>query len=370
MKAHKAGIQQTERIKSVDFFRGFTMFLLAGEATGIFQFLNGTNSSFINAIGEQLEHHKWNGLHFWDLIQPFFMFIVGVSIPFAVANRIQKGDTQKSLLAHALKRSFLLLFFGWALYFIPTGIFVLKLQNVLAQLAVTYLIAFLIRNQSIKFQLIFSLLILLIMDLAYRYFPVEGFNHPWVNYQNLGAWVNNKLEGVEKSKPWASINAFSTTAHTIWGVVCGQVIRSKIATSKKIRNIVVAGLLCLVLGYGLDLANITPIIKKIATSSFVLVSGGWTLLGYILFYYVVDIKKWLSKINLFFMVIGANSIFIYLFFSIGATSIIAKINKPFVNLFFQWTDPITIEILTCLSVWFSMWYICFWLYNKKIFFKI
>ena len=145
----------SERVTSVDFFRGFTMFLLAGEATHLYgQFLK-MDSGVMQFIGNQLDHHEWHGLHFWDLIQPFFMFIVGVSIPFAVANRTKKGDTQKTITRHALKRSFLLLFFGWALYFAAAGHLVFQFQNVLAQLSVTYLVAFLIRNKSFGFQLIF-----------------------------------------------------------------------------------------------------------------------------------------------------------------------------------------------------------------------
>ena len=80
-----------ERIASIDFFRGFTMFLLIGESTQLYSHFSAIKSSSImQFFGTQLSHHEWNGLHFWDLIQPFFMFIVGVAIPFAVANRGKK----------------------------------------------------------------------------------------------------------------------------------------------------------------------------------------------------------------------------------------------------------------------------------------
>ena len=104
------------RITSIDFFRGFTMFLLAGEATELYGQLEASHSGFIHFIGTQLSHHEWHGLHFWDLIQPFFMFIVGVAIPFAVANRMKKGDSTGTITCHAIKRSLILLFLGWALY--------------------------------------------------------------------------------------------------------------------------------------------------------------------------------------------------------------------------------------------------------------
>jgi predicted acyltransferase len=199
-----------QRIASVDFFRGFTMFMLMGEATRLYEHLRSVEgSAIVSFFGTQLEHHEWHGMYFWDLIQPFFMFIVGVAIPFAVANRKKKGATDKRLLLHAVKRSLLLLFFGWALYCIEPGHIVFRFQNVLAQLAVTYLVAFLIRNKSYTFQIIFTFVILILIDLAYRFFPVEGFNHPWEPYQNLGSWVNNKIEGVDKSSIWASLNAVS-----------------------------------------------------------------------------------------------------------------------------------------------------------------
>ena len=151
-----------DRVTSIDFFRGFTMFLLAGEATELYGHLEKADNGFIHFLGTQLSHHEWHGLHFWDLIQPFFMFIVGVAIPFAVANRLKKGDSIKTITRHAIKRSLLLLFLGWALYFADAGKLVFRFQNVLAQLSVTYLVAFLIRNKSYKFQLIFTFVILLL----------------------------------------------------------------------------------------------------------------------------------------------------------------------------------------------------------------
>jgi predicted acyltransferase len=161
------------RVTSVDFFRGFTMFLLVGETTRLYEHFLVMDNGIMQFWGTQLSHHEWNGLHFWDLIQPFFMFIVGVAIPFAVANRIKKGQSMKTITLHALWRSFLLLFFGWSLHFLREGRLVFQFQNVLAQLSVTYLMAFLLMKKSFKFQLIFSLVILLLIDLAYRFFPVD-----------------------------------------------------------------------------------------------------------------------------------------------------------------------------------------------------
>ena len=358
------------RVTSVDFFRGFTMFLLAGEASELYSHLIHSNNSFVHFIGTQFHHHEWHGLHFWDLIQPFFMFIVGVAIPFAVANRLKKGEIDRNISSHAFKRSALLLFFGWALYFVDAGHLVFRFQNVLAQLSVTYIVAFLIRNKSFKFQLIFTLAILLLIDLAYRFFPVEGFNHPWVNYENLGAWFNNKIEGVDKASEWATLNFVSTTAHTVWGVLCGKLLMSDKSAGKKIQTLVIAAVSGLIIGYSLDLLNITPIIKKIATSSFVFVSGGWAILILAFCYWLIDAKKQFIKGSWFFIVVGMNSIFIYLFFSAGGAGLLSRIAEPFSKLFFSWGGEATTGIIASLAVWAAMWYLCYWLYKNKLFIKI
>lgn len=358
------------RITSVDFFRGFTMFLLAGEAARVYENLMKTDNGVVQAIATQFHHHEWHGLYFWDLIQPFFMFIVGVAIPFAVANRIRKGESNRIITRHAIKRSLLLLFLGWALYFTDAGRLVFRFQNVLAQLSVTYLAAFLIMNKSVRFQIIFTLIILLVIDLAYRFFPVEGFNHPWTNFENLGAWVNNNIEGVEKASTWATLNFVSTTAHTVWGVLCGQLLMSSKTTRQKIHLLLIAGMSSLVIGLGLDITGITPIIKKIATVSFVFTSGGLAILALCFCYWLIDVRKKFIKGSEFFIVVGMNSIFIYLFFEIGGASLISRFVNPFSKLFFSSGGELAVAIITSIGVWAAMWYMCYWMYKNKMFIKI
>jgi len=358
------------RITSVDFFRGITMFLLVGESTRLYNYLNSIDSSFVQFFANQLQHHEWHGLHFWDLIQPFFMFIVGVALPFAVANRIKKGDSGRTIRNHAFKRSFLLLFLGWALYCIEPGKFGFRFQDVLAQLSVTYLVAFLIMKRSVSFQVILILIILLLTDLAYRFFSVEGFNHPWVPYENLGSWVNNKIEGVDKASIWASLNAVPTIAHTVWGVLCGQLLMSSRPERKKIQLLIIAGLSALLIGFSLDFLSITPIIKKIATASFVFASGGWAILALCFFYWLIDVKKLFARGSKFFIIVGMNCIFIYLFFEIGGANLVSKIFVPFTKVLFSWGGDLTVNIMNSLATWASLWYICYYLYKNRLFIKI
>jgi predicted acyltransferase len=359
-----------ERITSVDFFRGFTMFLLAGESTHLFEHLAGSKNGLVHFVSNQLQHHVWNGLLFWDLIQPFFMFIVGVSIPFAVANRLKKGDSLKKIQFHAYKRAFLLLFFGWTLYFIEARHLVFQFQNVLCQLSFTYLLAFMIRDMKTSVQLMISIGLLLFIDLAYRFFPVEGFNHPWVNHENLGAWFNKTIEGVSPTSEWSSLNFVATSAHTIWGVLCGRILMSEKKSMVKIRTMIIAGLAALIAGYSLDWLSITPIIKKIATSSFVFASGGWAILALAFCYWLIDVRKVFLKGSKFFIIVGMNSIFIYLFFHIGSTGLLIKIIQPFIQLIFHAAGEMTVAIITSLTAWAGLWYICYWLFKNRIFIKI
>ena len=361
---------EVERVNSIDFFRGLTMFLLAGESTRLFDHFGKFDNGFMQFLSMEFSHHEWHGIHFWDLIQPFFMFIVGVSIPFAVANRLKKGETMQLITKHAFKRSLLLLFIGWSIYCIGPGKIVWRFQDVLAQLSVTYIIAFLIRNKSYTFQLLFTGVILLLIDLAYRFFPVEGFNHPWVNFENLGAWVNNKIEGVDKASTWATLNFVSTTAHTVWGVLCGKLLMSHKPAMEKVKILIIAGVASLLIGFSLDWMDITPIIKKIATSSFIFASGGWAILALALFYYLIDVKKFFATGYNWIKVVGMNSIFIYLFFEVGFVRVIDKYLVPFSNTFIGWISPLTAQIINSLMLWAVLWYICYWLYKNKIFFKL
>ncbi len=357
-----------DRLYSLDFFRGFTMFLLVAEFTSLFSIMVSPEleGSIIHTIGEQLfHHHPWHGLRFWDLIQPFFMFIVGVAIPYSYANRIKKGQTHNQIFRHTIKRSLMLLLIGWALYYNSSDS-PFHFQNVIAQLSVTYLLAFLVMNKSVRTQIIFSLSLLVITDLLYRFFPVEGFNHPFVPSENFGTWLDIQYGG-ESGGHWASFNAIPTTAHTIWGVLAGQLLMSSKKASQKLKILIIAGVIGVVAGYALD--PFVPIIKRICTSSFVLASGGWTLLALAFSYWLIDIKKQ-KNWSLFFAIVGLNPLFIYLFGHIGGAGLIEKAIKPFTFTLFGWAGELTANLFTSLLVLYLMWYICYWLYKRKIFIRI
>jgi len=359
----------TGRLFSLDFFRGLTMLLLVVDFTFLFEHLRdlGEEGTLVYVIFNQFNHVPWHGLHFWDLIQPFFMFIVGVAMPISFANRIKRGQTRQHLLRHTLRRAFLLLFLGWALYVINAGEIVFLFQNVLAQLSVTYLLAYLVMNKSVRTQIIFSFALLAITELIYRYFPVEGFNHPFVANENFGTWLDLQYGGANLQGHWASFNAIPTTAHTIWGVLAGKLLISDRSQKEKLKILLIAGVIGVVVGYGLD--PITPIIKRISTSSFVIVSGGWTLIALAFSYWLIDIKKQ-KNWSLFFAVVGMNPLFIYLFAHLGGAEFIEHIVHPFTFAAFGCMGETIAMILTSTLVSYLLWYITKWMYDKKIFIKI
>jgi len=357
------------RLASLDFFRGLTMFLLIGEATGLYELLRtpAFNGTLVSTIGWQLEHHPWNGLHFWDLIQPFFMFIVGVAMPFSLGKRWERGDSWGKTLRHALIRSGLLLLFGWALYCIEPGRLTFELWNVLAQLSFTYLVAFLFMRKPAPLQIGFTFLLLIATDLLYRLWPVPGFNQPFVPDHNFGSWMDLVLMHKLSSDHWIAFNAVPTTAHTMWGVLAGQVLKSRRAPLQKIRPLVIPGAIGVVVGFALN--PWIPIIKRTCTSSFVIVSGGWCLLALALSYWLIDVRK-LKKWSVFLSIVGMNPLFIYLFTNTGGAAWFHRIARPFTMGLFAWAGTLGADMVTSITVWGMLWLLCFWLYKKRIFFRL
>ncbi|MEK9613044.1 MAG: DUF5009 domain-containing protein [Flavobacteriaceae bacterium] len=356
------------RLLSLDFFRGFVMFLLIAEFSHLYNVLMETGNESMTAVSDFFFHHvAWEGLHFWDLIQPFFMFIVGVSIPFSYANRLKKGTSEPHIRKHAFQRTFLLLLFGWGLYCMGPEKIIFRFDNVLAQLSFTYLIAFLLIKKTPIIQGIASIGFILISDLLYRFFPLEGFDQAFVAGQNFGAWFNIFISGFEYGGHWAAFNAVPTTAHTLWGLMAGQLLMRSIHANQKLKQLVVWGVVCLLIGYAM--ATFTPIIKRITTSSFIFVSGGWTLIALSFCYWAIDVKSYFKSV-LFFKVVGVNPLFIYLFASIGGGDLIQKVFKPFTNSVLGRYSSWFADFVLSLMVLFCLWYLCYWLFKKRIFIKI
>jgi predicted acyltransferase len=216
-------------------------------------------------------------------------------------------------------------------------------------------------------QVLVSFLLIGITELIYRNFSIEGFNHPFVPNENFGTWLDMQYGGEDLNGHWVAFNAIPTTAHTIWGVLAGILLKSKKSAIQKLKILLISGVILVIIGYALD--PITPIIKRISTSSFVIVSGGWTILALAFSYWLIDIKKY-RKWVIFFSIVVMNSLFIYLFSHIGGGILVHEIIKPFSMALFGWTGELSAQIITYSITWFGLWYICYWMYKNKIFIKI
>jgi len=372
-KELKEGIGKGNRLASLDFYRGLVMVLLMLEASGLYDHIQKmtTPGSVMNSIADQFSHYPWHGLHLWDFIQPAFMFIAGTAMAFSLTKQTAQGYSWKHQARHALKRSWWLFFWGVLDYAVRGDHLSFELWDVLTQLSFTMLVAFLIFRWKPAYQILFSIGLLVLTECLYRFTNVPGFNQPFTDQHNFGNYIDLILMNKINPGGWVAINCIPTAAHTIWGAVAGKWLLAKPDIKGKITPIIILGLLTLLAGYGLDITGVTPIIKRIATTSFTLVTGGVCLLILALFYFWIDVLGHKRFIQ-FFKIVGMNSIFIYLFFEIVVhrwlldyvytivTGVISPIGLPY--------DAVM--IIAGLTLFMLQWYLCFWLYKKKIFFKV
>ncbi|HMG91789.1 MAG TPA: DUF5009 domain-containing protein [Chryseolinea sp.] len=361
----------TQRLLSLDFMRGLIMVLLVLESTRLYERLfEATEGSAVQLFFLQFFHHPWNGLRFWDLIQPGFMFMAGTALAYSLHRQQMEGMPWSQSFLKTLKRSGWLFFWGVLDYAVRPHGLSFELWDVLTQLSFTTLVAFFIFRLPATTQILISIGLLVLTEILYRFTNVPGFDQAFVDQHNFGNYVDLLLMNKINDGGWVAINCLPTAAHTIWGALAGKLLLSDVSQREKVKKLVLAGAVGLIIGYGMNY-TITPIIKRIATSSFTLASGGWCLLALSFFYWWIDVTN--HKKNLqFFVVVGMNSLFIYLFIEIvasrwfngyiGAISngLMSMVNMPVVLM----------GIITSLVIFALEWSMCKFLYDRRIFFKI
>lgn len=361
-----------KRLLSLDFYRGLIMVLLMAESTELYAHLrHATEGNVLHGVMLQFTHHPWHGLHFWDLIQPGFMFIAGVAMALSLHKQTARGHPWPQQFKKMLKRCGWLFFWGVLDYAVRGDHLSFELWDVLTQLSFTLLVAFLIFRWKSSYQILFSFGLLILTECLYRFINVPGFDQPFTDQHNFGNYVDWLLMRKINAGGWVAINCIPTAAHTIWGAVAGKLLLRSFPNKQKIIRLLIAGVACLVVGYGLDWLSITPIIKRIATTSFTLASGGWCLLGLATCYYWIDIlghKRYLK----FFTIVGMNSIFIYLFFEIVGHRWFNEYVGTIVNGVLHFTEmpALLIMIIASVCIFILEWSLCYWLYRKKIFIRV
>jgi predicted acyltransferase len=373
VKSTTADQLATGRLVSLDVMRGIIMILLCGESCAVYESIRHLyNPEPEGGLIMQFFHHPWHGLRFWDLVQPAFMFMAGAAMYISYSRKLAKGSGWGDNFKHILIRSLKLFICGVGLHCVYAGKPVWELWNVLTQLAFTTVVAYLIINRSYTFQIVFGIGLLVLMEILYRTVLLPGFDQPFIESHNFGSYSDTLLMGKINSDGWVTINCIPTAAHTIWGVLAGKLLISNKTSAQKITTLAVAGFIALIIGFGLDWASVTPIIKRISTSSFVFASVGWVLLILAAVYWLVDVKQnvryaWVAT------VVGMNAIFIYLFFeTVGVQWVnhtVSIFSGQMLNTFLS-VPAQPAAVISAFATLLLEWGLCYWLYKRSIFFKL
>lgn len=358
------------RLLSLDFMRGFIMVLLALESTGLYEHLfDATKGHFFNGFFQQFFHHPWNGLRFWDLIQPGFMFMAGVAMAYSLHKQEQQGLAWSKSFRKILKRCAWLFFWGVLDYAVRPAGLAFELWDVLTQLSFTTLVAFLIFRWTIKSQVLFCVFLLMLTEGLYRFTHVPGYDQPFTDQHNFGNYMDLILMNRINGDGWVAINCIPTAVHTIAGALIGKLFLGR--TKNKVKTMLVWAAFCLIAGYLLDRLHVTPIIKRIATSSFTLASLGWCLAALAFCYWWIDLRRHRRHLQ-FWTIVGMNSLFIYLFFEIVGARWFNGYVGAVTNGLMQWlaVPRVPMLILTSLCIFALEWGLCYFLYRKKIFFRL
>lgn len=273
-----------------------------------------------------LIHAHWNGFTLADVIFPSFLFIVGVAMTFSLAKRKERGDSHSDIMKKVFKRAFILIALGLiSNAVIESGPILdwksLRLMGVLQRIAIVYVIcSYLYLKFDIKKIAWIGAGILVAYWGIITLIPVPGYGMPDINIHpsesiaNLSAWLDNAVLGThisEWTKPFDNEGIISTIPAIVTGILgllVGNFLKSDKDEASKTSWIFVSGGALLMAGQIWDIWF--PINKLLWSSSFVLYSGGWSLMILAAFYWVIDAKgfKGWSKP---FQALGKNAVLVF-----------------------------------------------------------
>jgi predicted acyltransferase len=362
------------RLTSIDALRGFDMFWIVG-GEWIFQGLlkgleKGCSCNWLSGLAPQMKHMPWEGFHFMDLIMPLFLFVAGVSMPFSYAKRLASDGSKGRLYVHIAKRTVILFILGMVAQgnLLAFDLDKLKLfSNTLQAIATGSLIASVILlNLGIRWQLVTTAALLLGYWALLSWVPVPGHGAGVLTAEgNLAIWLDHLILGrFQDGTPYTWILSSMSFACTVMlGVFSGELLRSGARPSVKCVWLLAAGTGCIVLG--LVWARWFPIIKHLWTSSFVLFSGGISLVLLGVFYLIIDVWAW-KKWAFVFTVLGTNAIAVYMARQLydfrRLSDVFVKGLTPHVG---PWDD-----LLRGTAGFILAWLVLYWMYRKKSFVKI
>jgi len=329
------------RMVSLDVFRGATIAAMI--------LVNDPGSW--SHIYPPLEHAEWNGWTPTDLIFPFFLFIVGVSLTLSFASRISRGLTRRALMIHVLRRSALIFAIGLFLNGFPGfDLSSIRIMGVLQRIALCYLVAGLLylatfqrepaagRTPRVRANLRVTAAVTIALLVAYwalmTFVPVPGYGAGHLGKEdNLGAYVDRTLMGGHlwsESVTWDPEGFLSTLpaiASLLIGILAGEWLRSDQRAGRKAMGLAAAGFVLLAAGQLLH--PYFPINKNLWTSSFVLFTGGFAMLALAACYWIVDVRAWRAWTPPW-LVFGMNAILAY-----ALAALVSEISTDFEFLHFH-----------------------------------
>jgi heparan-alpha-glucosaminide N-acetyltransferase len=398
VRSNSAPRAAAQRLTSLDVFRGVTMVFMASEILHIPSVARQFPSSDVaRFLGAMLDHRAWVGCVPWDLIQPAFMFMVGVSLPYSVASRQAKGQSFGRMLAHSSFRALVLIALGIFLRSQSRAQTYFTFEDVLTQIGLGYVFLFLVAWTRPRVQLLAAGLVLVVYWAAFALYPlpapgfdtttvgvradwphhVTGFAAHWDKNTNLAARVDQWfLNLFPRERPFVyngggylTLNFVPSLATMIFGLLAGGVLRSARAGPEKVRVLLAWGAAGIVAGLALHLLGVCPIVKRIWTPSWTLFSAGWVVLFLAGYYYVIDLKGYRSW-TYPFVVVGANSIAMYVLVHIATDYVTRSLlihagRGPF-TVFGDVFAPVVLG--ACALAVF--WLILFWMYRHRVFVRI
>jgi predicted acyltransferase len=387
-----------DRLRSLDVFRGVTMLFMASEILHLAQVARRFPDSRAAAIAaDLLDHRPWVGCAPWDLIQPAFMFMVGVALPFSIASRLARGQSFTRMLGHSVVRALALVALGIFLRSQGRPQTYFTFEDVLTQIGLGYVFLFLLAWTKPAVQWASAAAILVVYWALFAVYPLPapgfdtssvgvpadwphaltGFAAHWNKNTNAAhafdVWFLNLFP---RERPFAfngggylTLNFVPSLATMIFGLLAGGLLRSARTPADKVRRLVAFGVAGVALGTALHAAGVCPVVKRIWTPSWTIFSAGWVTLLLALFYGAIDVgqhRRW----TLPFIVVGVNSIAMYALVHVatdyvGQSFLVHAGAVPF-DILGESFRPALLGAATLLT----FWGILAWMYRRRIFLRI
>lgn len=365
----------SERLVSLDAFRGLTI-------AGMILVNNPGSWAHIYA---PLRHVEWHGWTPTDLIFPYFLFIVGVAIPFSFGKRLARGDKRSDLMVHVLRRALILIGLGIAMRAIPAFDFsTMRYYGVLQRIGLVYIgagAAYLFLDRKGRAGL--TVLLLLGYWALMSWVPVPGYGAGDLSPDgNLAAWLDRLVMGghlwQDTWDPEGLLSTLPAIASSLLGIVTGEWLRSKREGGETTRGMLIAG--AALVPVGLVWGLIFPINKNLWTSSYVVFTTGTALLLLGLLYWLIDVRRFRGAWHSWMVVYGMNAITVFvasgmltktLFrIRVGGADGTSLYGAVYENAFRSWAGDVNG------SLFFAISYVLFWLgmmwvlHARRIYLKI